>query len=70
MARRVVQGNEAARSQGAGYYPLPALCAGSRGTLRKFKLCRICFRELALRGGDSRRTQSQLVGRGTRDERH
>jgi small subunit ribosomal protein S14 len=22
----------------------------SRGTLRKFKLCRICFRELALRG--------------------
>jgi small subunit ribosomal protein S14 len=25
-------------------------CGRSRGTLRKFKLCRICFRELALRG--------------------
>ncbi len=26
------------------------LCGRSRGYLRKFKLCRICFRELALRG--------------------
>ncbi len=25
-------------------------CGRSRGTLRKFELCRICFRELALRG--------------------
>ncbi|MFZ0428740.1 MAG: type Z 30S ribosomal protein S14 [Acidobacteriota bacterium] len=25
-------------------------CGRSRGYLRKFKLCRICFRELALRG--------------------
>ena len=25
-------------------------CGRSRGTIRKFKLCRMCFRELALRG--------------------
>ncbi|MGH9341141.1 MAG: type Z 30S ribosomal protein S14 [Acidobacteriota bacterium] len=25
-------------------------CGRSRGFLRKFELCRICFRELALRG--------------------
>ncbi len=25
-------------------------CGRSRGYLRKFELCRICFRELALRG--------------------
>ena len=25
-------------------------CGRSRGTLKKFELCRICFRELALRG--------------------
>ncbi len=25
-------------------------CGRSRGYLRRFKLCRICFRELALRG--------------------
>src|SRR5207249_7503071 len=32
-----------------GYYRCQR-CGRSRGTLRKFKLCRICFRELALRG--------------------
>ncbi|HLG41907.1 MAG TPA: type Z 30S ribosomal protein S14 [Planctomycetota bacterium] len=26
------------------------LCARPRGFLRRFRLCRICFRELALRG--------------------
>jgi len=26
------------------------LCGRPRGYLRKFKLCRICFRELALKG--------------------
>jgi len=26
------------------------LCGRPRGLLRRFKLCRICFRELALRG--------------------
>lgn len=25
-------------------------CGRSRGTLRKFKMCRICFREMAHRG--------------------
>ncbi|HEX9487913.1 MAG TPA: type Z 30S ribosomal protein S14 [Gemmatimonadales bacterium] len=32
-----------------GYYRCQR-CGRSRGTLRKFRLCRICFRELALRG--------------------
>lgn len=27
-----------------------ALCGRSRGYMRRFKLCRICFRELASRG--------------------
>ena len=27
------------------------LCGRPRGYLRKFKLCRLCFRELALKGG-------------------
>jgi len=27
-----------------------ALCGRRRGYMRRFKLCRICFRELALRG--------------------
>ena len=26
------------------------ICGRSRGTYRKFRLCRICFRNLALRG--------------------
>lgn len=26
------------------------LCGRSRGYMRKFKICRICFRELALKG--------------------
>ena len=26
------------------------ICGRSRGTYRKFRLCRICFRSLALRG--------------------
>jgi small subunit ribosomal protein S14 len=32
-----------------GYYRCQR-CGRSRGTLRKFGLCRICFRDLALRG--------------------
>ena len=32
-----------------GYYRC-SLCGRPRGYMRKFALCRICFRELALRG--------------------
>jgi small subunit ribosomal protein S14 len=32
-----------------GYNRCP-ICGRSRGYLRKFGMCRICFRELALRG--------------------
>ena len=31
-------------------YTRCALCGRRRGYMRRFKLCRICFRELALRG--------------------
>src|SRR5256885_751276 len=35
---------------GRGNYTRCERCGGPRGYLRKFKLCRICFRELALQG--------------------
>jgi small subunit ribosomal protein S8 len=38
--------------------------AGARGYLRRFQLCRICFRELAL-AGRFRAWQVELVGRTT-----
>ncbi len=36
-------------------------CGRPRGFLRKFTLCRICFRKFALSGPDSRRDESELV---------
>ena len=40
------------------------LCGRPRAYLRKFALCRLCFRKLALEG-ESRRDEEQLVGRRT-----
>ena len=36
-------------------------CGRPRAYYRKFGLCRICFRNMALRGESSRRSQVQLV---------
>ena len=43
-------------------------CGRPRGFLRKFKLCRICFRKLALAGRDSRRDQGELVDDDGRED--
>ena len=37
------------------------ICGRPHGYLRKFGVCRICFRELAYKGTDSRCQESQLV---------
>lgn len=37
------------------------ICGRPHGYLRKFGICRICFRELGLQGSDSRCKESQLV---------
>ena len=37
-------------------------CGRPRGYLRKFALCRLCFRQLALDGRRPGRDQEQLVG--------
>jgi small subunit ribosomal protein S14 len=43
------------KAQGAHKFPTRAyhrckLCGRPRGYIRKFELCRLCFRELALKG--------------------
>ena len=42
-------------------------CGRSRAFLRRFGLCRICFRELSLQGNDSRRAKGVLVTGGQAD---
>ena len=37
-------------------------CGRPRGYMRKFEVCRICFRNLALAGGAAGRREEQLVG--------
>ena len=37
------------------------LCGRPRAVYRKFGICRICFRNLAHKGADSRRQEGQLV---------
>jgi hypothetical protein len=49
MKTRTRQGRENAQAAMPASQPLLPLRA-SRGFLRKFKLCRICFRKLALAG--------------------
>ena len=43
-------------------------CGRPRGYLRKFGICRICFRQLALDGRNSRRDQGELVERRLSDD--
>ena len=38
-------------------------CGRSRAFLRRFGLCRICFRELSLLGNDPGRAQGKLVAK-------
>ena len=41
------------------------ICGRPHSVLRKYGVCRICFRELAYKGTNPRRPQGQLVSGGT-----
>ena len=51
MAKKsmIAKANRTPKHKVRGYHRCQR-CGRSRGTLRTFGLCRICFRELALRG--------------------
>ena len=44
-------------------------CGRPRAYMRKFALCRLCFRQLALRRGHRRRDEEQLVAASSRELR-
>ena len=48
-AREDRQGEKEAQVQGTAPQPVPTVCR-PRAFLRKFELCRLCFRKLALQG--------------------
>ena len=62
------QGQADAEVRGPRATTAAGSCGRPRGYLRKFEMCRICFRKLALAGDDPRRDQGELVGRGKRHE--
>ena len=47
---KIAKEAEDAEVQDPAAQPLPALCGRPRAYMRKFALCRLCFRKLALEG--------------------